>query len=282
MMKIKYIYKYPLALFLLAFTFFSSAQEKQDKKNDVRFRVSTGLSFYQAFSQKKNSMTMKMGYPVFKGSAFQAGGKIIWSGQKIMHHLNLDVLHLPTMTSDDGLGNNFLLQKNQSNLTSILLEHQMERTLFRYQSFNFNFAPLAGLDFQHRNITYQSKTREQTTDINLFLGIRTIPRFHINNILSIQTGFDSFFYLPYLNTGRLQKWDSQKNLVEKSAYHAFYYRTRLHASIKYKLNKEKNFRLGYRNEKTVGFANSKPLFYIEKLIHHRMNRYHNFFVEYEF
>jgi len=281
-MKFKYVNKYLLVLFLLAFTFFSQAQKKQDKKNDVRFRVSAGLSFHQAFSQKKNSMVMKMGYPVFKGSAFQVGGKIIWSGQKIMHHLNLDVLHLPTMTSDDGLSNNFLLQKNQSNLTSILLEHQMERTLFSYQSFNLNFAPLAGLDFQNRNITYMSKTSEQTTDINLFFGISTVPRFHINNALSIQAGFDSFFYLPYLNAGRLKKWDSQKNLVEKSTYRAFYYRTRLHASIKYKMNKGKNFRLGYRNEKTVGFANSKPLFYIEKLIHHRMDRYHKFFLEYEF
>ena len=205
-----------------------------------------------------------------------------WVGQRVKHHLNLGVLHLPTMTSDDGLGNNFLLQKNQSNLTSILLEHQMERTLFSYHSLDMNIAPLAGLDFQHRNITYRSETREQTTDINLFLGIRTVPRLQINNVWSMQAGFDSFFYLPYLNTGKLKKWNSEKNLVEKSSYHAFYYRTRLHASVKYKMNNGKNFRLGYRNEKTVGFANSKPLFYIEKLIHHRMNRYQHFFVEYEF
>jgi len=281
-MKFKYVNKYLLVLFLLAFTFFSQAQKKQDKKNDVRFRVSGGLSSHHAFSQKKNSMVMKMGYPVFKGSAFQVGGKIIWSGQKIMHHLSLDVLHLPTMTSDDGLGNNFLLQKNQSNLTSILLEHQMEQTIFNYQSLDMNIAPLGGLDFQRTNMTYMSNAREQTKDINLFFGIRTVPRFHINNALSIQAGFDSFFYLPYLNAGRLKKWDSQKNLVEKSTYRAFYYRTRLHASIKYKMNNGKNFRLGYRNEKTVGFANSKPLFYIEKLIHHRMDRYHKFFLEYEF
>ncbi|MGM0613646.1 MAG: hypothetical protein ACQESM_09070 [Bacteroidota bacterium] len=274
--------KYLILIFFLAFALPSTAQEKQDTLNDIRFRASAGLNFYRAFSQKKNSMVMKMGYPVFKGAAFNAGGKIIWSGQKVKHHLNLDVSHLPTIISDDGLGNNFLLQKNKSHLTSILLEHQMERTLFNYQSLDMNIAPLAGLDFQHRNITYMRKTSEQTTDINLFIGIRTVPRFHINNALSIQAGFDSFFYLPYLNTGRLKKWDSKKNLVEKSTYHAFYYRTRLHASIKYKMNNGKNFRLGYRNEKTVGFANSKPLFYIEKLIHHRMDRHHNFFVEYEF
>ena len=281
-MNCKCFNKYQLIIFLLAFTLLSSAEEKQDKDNNTRFRVSTGINFYQAFSQKKNSMVMKMGYPVFKESAFQLGGRIIWSGQKVMHHLNLDVSHLPTMTSDDGLGNNFLLQKNLSNLTSILLEHQMVRNLFSYQSFDMNIAPLAGLDFQRRNITYISNAREQTTDINLFFGIRTVPRFQINNALSIQAGFDSFFYLPYLNTGTLKKWDSQKNLVEKSTYRAFYYRTRLHASIKYNTNNGKSFRLGYRNEKTVGFANRKPLFHVEELVHHRMNRYNNFFVGYEF
>ncbi len=271
-----------LLIFFLAFALPSNAQKKQDALNNIRFRASAGVNFYQAFSQKKNSMVMKKGYPVFKGAAFNAGGKIIWSGQKVKHHLNLDVSHLPTMTSDDGLGNNFLLQKSQNKLTSVLVEHQMERTLFSYQSLDMNIAPLAGLDFQYRNIKYMSHAREQTTDINLFFGIRSVPRFHINSALSIQGGFDSFFYLPYLNTGTLKKWDNQKNLVEKSTYRAFYYRTRLHASIEYKMNNGKNFRLGYRNEKTVGFANSKPLFYIDKLIHHRMDRYHNFFVEYEF
>lgn len=225
---------------------------------------------------------MKMGYPVFKGSAFQVGGKIIWPGQKVMHNLNLDVSHLPTMISDDGLGNNFLLQKNQSKLTSIQLEHQMERTLISYQSLDMNIAPLAGLDFQMRNIVYTGNAREHTTDMNLFLGIRSVPRFYFNNTLSIQGGFDSFFYLPYLNTGMLKKWDSQKNLVEKTIYRAFYYRTRFHASINYKMKDGKSLRLGYRNEKTVGFANGKPLFYIEKLVHHRMERYNTIFLEYEF
>lgn len=282
MMKFKCINKYLFVLFLLAFALPSPAQEKQDKEKSIRFRVSAGINFYQAFSQKKNSMVMKMGYPVFKGTAFKAGGKIIWSGQKIRHHLRLDIIYLPTMNSDDGLGNNFLLQKNQSNLTSILLEHQMERALFSYQSFDMSIAPLAGLDFQHRNITYMSKSREQTTDFNFFFGIRTAPHLHINKALSIQAGFDSFFYLPYLNTGILKKWDSQKNRVEKSTYRAFYYRTRLHASLRYKMNNGKCIRLGYRIEKTVGFANSKPLFYIEDLVHHRMDRYNKFFVEYEF
>ena len=271
-----------LLIFLLAFALPSAAQEKQNKENNIRFRVSAGINFYQAFSQKKNTMVMKTGYPVFKGAAFQVGGNLNWAGRKFRHHLNLEVSHLPTMTSDDGLGNNFLLQKSKSNLTALLFEYQMERTLFSYQSLDMNVAPLAGIDFQHRNITYTGKSREQTTDYNFFFGIRTAPRFHLNKALSIQAGFDSFFYLPYLNTGTLKKWDSQNNLVEKSTYRAFYYRTRLHAAVNYKMINGKNFRLGYRHEKTVGFANSNPLFYIEKLIHHRMDRYNKFFLEYEF
>ena len=271
-----------LLIFLLAFALTSAAQENQNKEYDFRFRFSAGINLYQAFSQKKNSMVMKMGYPVFKGAEFQVGGNLTWAGRKFRHHLNLEVSHLPAMTSDDGLGNNFLLQKSKSNLTALLLEHQMERTLFSYQSLDMNIAPLAGLDFQHRNITYTSKSREQNTDFNFFFGIRTAPRFHINKALSVQAGFDSFFYLPYLNTGTLKKWDSQNNLVEKSTYRAFYYRTRLHAAVNYKMKNGKRFRLGYRHEKTVGFANSKPLFYIEKLVHHRMDRYNKFFLEYEF
>lgn len=274
--------KYLLLLLMVGFTISSSAQEGGEQKDEVKFHVTAGLNFYHAFSQKKNSMVMKMGYPVFKGNPIQLGGKISWVGKKSRHFLNLNILHLPSMISDDGLGNNFLLQKSKSQLTGVLVEHQMERTLFSYQSLDLDYAPLAGLEFQLRNVTYNSNSREQTRDINLFLGIRTVPKFHLNKTLTLQAGFDSFFYLPYLNTGKLKKWNGEEKLVERTTYHAFYYRTRLHVSVKYKANNGKTLRLGYRNGKTVGFANSKPLFYIEELVHHRMDRYHNFFIEYEF
>ncbi|GEM_PF-2964701 len=274
--------KYVLLIFLLSFTSFCGVPKAEGKNPDIRFRIITGVNFYKAFSQKKNSMIMKMGYPVFEGMQWQIGGGISISGKTTTHHLNLKVLHIPVLNSDDGLSNNFLLQKHNSNITGIQLEYQMQRNLYSYKAFELDYAPLAGLDFQIRNITYTSGTGEKTSDFNLFLGIRSLPSYQISQRITLQAGFDSFFYIPYLNTGTLQKWNDQGEPIEKTNYHAFYYRTRLHTSLKYKTEDGKRVTIGYRNEKTVGFANSQPLFYIDELIHHRLNQYHNIFLEYEF
>lgn len=115
--------KYILLIFLLSLTYFSKAQEAESKTPGIRFRITAGVSLYKAFSQNKNSMVMKMGYPVFEGMQLQMGGGISLSGEKAPHHLNLNALHVPVMSSDDGLGNNFLLQKKNSNMASIQLEY---------------------------------------------------------------------------------------------------------------------------------------------------------------
>jgi phenylpropionate dioxygenase-like ring-hydroxylating dioxygenase large terminal subunit len=278
----KHINKYLIIIFLVVFSGSVLAQEKQKKTPDIRFRITAGVNFYKAFSQKKNSMVMKMGYPVFEGMQLQIGGGVSLTGNKATHHLNINILHIPVMSSNDGLGNNFLLQKSNSNMTSIQLEYQMQRNLYSHQGFKMDYASLAGLDVQIRNLTYNSGAKKETSDFSFFFGIRSLPSYQISNVISLQAGFDSFFYLPYLNTGTLKKWNDQDKQIEETTYHAFYYRTRLHTSLNYMTKAGKQVRLGYRNEKTVGFANSEPLFYIDELIHHRMNQYHNIFLEYEF
>jgi len=274
--------KYLIVIIFLSLTHSSKAQNAESKPPEIRFRITAGVNFYKAFSQKKNSMVMKMGYPVFEGMQLQVGGGVSLTDNKAIHHLNLNILHIPVIHSDDGLGNNFLLQKSNSNMTSIRLEYQMQRNLFSYKAFKLDYAPLAGLDVRTRNLTYTSGSKEETSDFNFFFGIRSLPSYQISNGITLQAGFDSFFYIPYLNTGTLKKWNAQNKQIEETTYHAFYYRTRLHTSLKYMTNTGKRVRLGYRNEKTVGFANSEPLFYIDELIHHRMNQYHNIFLEYEF
>jgi len=271
-----------LFIFLVCIPFSGSTQKQDSINTKLKFHVSAGMDLYKAYSQKKNSLVMKLGYPIFRGTSFQVGAGATLARKNKTHHLDLKIFHTPSLTSDDGLGNNFLLNKDKSNLTHVILEHQLQFKLFSYRSVDLDFAPLAGIDVQLCNLTYTNGAKEQTEDINLFLGIRTVPRYNISKDLSIQGGFDSFFYLPYTNMGILKKWNTGSELVEKSEYHAFYYRTRLHVAVNYHLKKTNILRIGYRNENTVGFANRQPLFYIDELVHHRMDQHHSIIVEYQF
>ena len=270
-------------LFVLTCSLSLAAKGKEKKANPgkTHYRISAGIDLYKSFSQKKNSMVMKIGYPVFKGNFFRFGSEISFPREKCTHHLKLSALYSSSLVSDDGLGNNFILQENENRYTYLQFEYQMQRDLFHYELIDFDYAPLLGLDAQLRKIKYNSDLHEKTADINLFAGMRMVPEFGLTNRISLQTGFDSFFYLPYLNIGKLKRWENNTS-IEESIYHAFYYRTRFHASVFYHFDAGKKLRLGYRSEHTVGFANEKPLFHINKLIHHRMDRYQNIFVEYCF
>jgi hypothetical protein len=97
----KHINKYLIIIFLIVFSGSVLAQEKQNEMPEIHYRITAGVNFYNAFSQKKNSLVMKMGYPVFEGMQFQIGGGISLPGKKAIHHLNINFLHIPVLRSDN-------------------------------------------------------------------------------------------------------------------------------------------------------------------------------------
>lgn len=112
---------------------FSGSTQQQDRiKTNIKFQVSAGMNLYKAYSQKKNSLVMKLGYPVFRGTFFQVGAGAALARKNKTHHLDLNIFHTPSLTSDGGLGNNFLINKDKSNLTRVILEHQLQFNLFNF------------------------------------------------------------------------------------------------------------------------------------------------------
>ncbi len=249
-------------------------------ENGIQISVFTGLDVFNAETQKKNSLVMKTGYPVLKGNPLYAGIRVSVPGRNCRHHFLFSLAH-SSLISDDGLGHNFILQNGDSKFTCLQLEHQMQMDLIRFHAFDVDFAPLAGIEYQKRHLIYPSQTELETTDYNLFLGIRTLPRVPLSDHISLQAGFDSFFYLPYLNIGVLKRRSGRHGNIESAQYHGFYYRTRVHCALVYRFEDRDVLKLGYRHESTVGFANHEPLFYIDELIHHRMDDTHRFYLEYQ-
>jgi hypothetical protein len=64
-----------------------SASAEESKNKDIQFRVVTGLDVFKAQTQKKNSMVMKTGYPIFKGKPLYAGIRVTVPGNTTLHHL---------------------------------------------------------------------------------------------------------------------------------------------------------------------------------------------------
>ncbi|MDZ7722885.1 MAG: hypothetical protein U5R06_08770 [candidate division KSB1 bacterium] len=266
--------KYTIFIFLIGLIGSVSAN------SGIQFRVSAGLDVFEARTRKKNTMIMKTGYPVLKGQPLHAGMRVSIPGENSEHHFLFSLSH-SSLISDDGLGHNYILQSADSKFTCLQLEHQMQMDILRFYAFDVDFAPLAGIEYQKRHLIYPGQAELKTSDVNVFFGIRTLPRLLLTERFSLQSGFDSFFYLPYLNMGSLKRWNSRHDQIESTPYHGFYYRTRFHCALVYRIEDRDLLKLGYRHERTVGFANRTPLFYIDELIHHRMDELHRIYLEYQ-
>lgn len=249
-------------------------------ENGIQISVFTGLDVFNAETQKKNSLVMKTGYPVFKGNPLYAGIRVTVPGRNCRHHFLLSLAH-SSLISDDGLGHNYILENGDSEITCLQFEHQIQRDLFRFRGLDMDYAPVAGIEYQKRHLIYPSQAELETKDYNLFLGIRTLPRVAFSDHISLQAGFDSFFYLPYLNIGVLKRRSGRHDNIESTHYHGFYYRTRFHCALVYRFEDRNLLKLGYRHESTVGFANHEPLFYIDELVHHRMDDIHRVYLQYQ-
>ena len=225
---------------------------------------------------------MHIGYPVFKAFVPGIGLGYSFSKNKTEHLLQFDAFYSPYLNSDDGHGNNFILQKNKSKFTSLQISHRMYYPLLTSGKFDLDFGGVACLDFQRRYLTYLSGLEERTADIHFCLGPDARLKYEATGRLSVKLAFSGMFYIPYLNTGKLKRWDVEGELIYKSNYHAFYYRTMFDISLGYKLTKEQAISLGYVKDDIVGFANARPLFHIDEMKHFRLDRMHNFYIRYHF
>lgn len=225
---------------------------------------------------------MHIGYPVFEAFVPGIGAGCRFNKNKAEHLLQFDAFYSPSLKSDDGLGNNHILQENKSKFTFLKLSHRMYFPLITAGRFNLDFGGAACLDFQHRYLTYLSGLEERTSDINLCLGPDAKLKYNSAGTLSVNLAFSSMFYIPYLNTGKLKRWDEEGQLIYESNYHAFYYRTIFDISLGYSLKQGPEISFGYAKDNVVGFANARPLFYIDVMKHFRLDRMHEFYIRYHF
>ncbi len=247
-----------------------------------RWYAEIGSQIYQSLSQTNNNVPMRMGYPVFKSTLPRVAGGLTWQSPKFDHHFRGELALSTRLAADDGLGANAILQAGSSNVTAIWLQHQFFYTLLKADPFYLDIGGAAGLDAQFRRLVYKSGVEEKTRDVNLALGPDTRLRLHVSNRLALQAEFASLFYLPYLNIGKLKKRDTDGSTIESVTYHAFYYRTLFDVSIHYQLRGNRSLCFGYRNDATVGFANTQPAFYIDTMVHYRMDRNHHLYLQFWF
>jgi len=210
---------------------------------------------------------MHMGYPVINTSTTDLGVSYINREKKTWHKLGAEILMPSELDSDNGSGQNLLLDGDNSRYFRFCLNYEASWKLFQTGSLRINHGAVAGILYGSRKLAYKSNSSEITSDWNLFLGPALETFFIINDEWSLSGGFDARFYLPYLNRGTLKKSDTYDNEIYSSAYSGFYYQTLFDLSLAYK-----RFMISLVKNDIVGYASPEPGFKAVNIVHFKLDR----------
>lgn len=242
------------------------------EKNASNIIVSSEIWSYSSYSQQKMGYPLKAGYPAIKAYGVAPSIEYAFQQNKTFHSLSISSTIPAAMSSENGTGENHLISDSRPIYNKTILNYSLWFDLIKRGNFNAKHSFSSGLLFEYRKLTYKSETSEKSSDVNLYLGPCVQLNYNVTQQWCIMGEFDAHFYIPYFNYGRLETFSETGERIFSSAYRAFYYQTNFHLGIKYLIDNEMGIRIGFSKDDLVGFANRKPSFKVNDIIHHKLDR----------
>lgn len=237
---------------------------------------------YRSFSQQKMDFPMKAGYPVLQSRIPAFGAWYRLFSSKAHHKMSMKATVPRQLLSNDGRGNNYLLQESGSSYFRLGLDYHLTYPLLDWKGLIVRHGLASGLLYENRDLMYLSGAREHTADINLYLGPGFYASYRLNSRLAFKGLFDGRFYLPWMNYGMLTAWNAEGKTVFAHRYRGFYYQALLRVGVSYRLQQQGVVEAGVMKNDLVGFANRKPAFQVDELVHHKLDRLLHFYFSYHF
>ncbi len=270
-----------LTFFLLLLSSqFSNAQRISE--SEVKTEISLNYLNYRSFSQQKTDLKMHSGYPLFTSAIPAASVHLNLNKGVSIHNIDWRISLPVTLTSDNGTGMNFLLKEDNSNYFRSSLGYRLTWPLLNFSWLEIRHGFATGLQFEKRKLTYLSESIEKTTDINAYLGPSLVAEVPVNRNIGFFGNFDGQFYLPYLNYGKIESYNSLGSITYSKHYFGFYYQASFIAGLNFFLENTRKISLGVEKNDIVGFAGPSPSFKAENIIHYKLDRLLGIFLSVEF
>jgi hypothetical protein len=246
-------------------------------------QFSVGLSYthYVSFSQLKTSTPMHAGYPSFYATAPEIQGTWIWKRPRLTHHFRINTGLYSRLLSDDGLGNNELLDPDKSHLYSVFFQYYFLRNLFHLWKIHSRFGFSSGLLYENRQLDFKGSTQTKKAEMTTALGVILNGKYPVSRSFGISGQFNALFFIPYLSYGKYRMYDAG-NEIFQSDFYTFAYNTIVKVGLSYQLGNRAILTAGYSQNNRFGFSNGHPSFVIDHLITYRMERLHQIFIAYTF
>ena len=246
-------------------------------------QLSIGISYsrYASFSQLKANTPMHAGYPSFYAAAPEIQGTFIWKRPRLTHHFRINTGFYKGLRSDDGLGNNELLDPDKSHLYSVFFQYYFLRNLFQLWKIHTRFGFSSGLLYENRLLDFKGASQTKKAEMTTALGVILNGKYSFSRSFGITGQCNALFFIPYLSYGKYRMYDAGKEIYQ-SDFYSFAYNTIVKVGLSYQLNNRAVLTAGYSQNNRFGFSNGRPSFVIDHLITYRMERIHQIFIAYTF
>ncbi len=259
------------------------AQESDgENTEDASWAVSAEWWSYHSFSQQKPATPVQAGYPVIESRSFALGISRSIQRPKAHHHLRLRINVPSSLDSDNGKGKNHLVERSHLNYFRSGLDYHLIFPFFQWKGLQVRQGLTSGLLYENRNLHYLSGARENAEDINFYIGPGLQMQYGLSSKWMLKGAFDARFYLPYTNYGQLHAFDPLGNPVFSSAYSGFYYQTLFKLGICWQLPEKGAVEAGAVKNDLIGFAGRQPDFYVNDVVHFKLDRLFHYYIRYRF
>ncbi len=242
-------------------------QTGPDDGNRPAYSVGASLrhAHYRSYSQLKSSVPMSIGYPIFHSRGTLLGISLHREGSGLDHHLSLTTAWFPSLSSDNGTGDNYLLDPKASHQRRISLLYHFSSRLLSWNRFSLYHGLAASLLYDTRKTTYQSGFVRNTRDLNPGVGGTLQLDINLFPALDLQADMTALFYIPHLNIGELSGTQAGDTRYS-DRYHSFTYQARYGLALIWTLRSGQSILLGIHKKEWLGFGNRSPSFTTGDLI----------------
>jgi len=240
-------------------------------------RLGVRYSPYRSYSQVSRDFPMVAGYPAFCADLVSLEGTLVLAGGRLTHLIRGAVVPPASVSSDDGTGQNYLLEPSLSRLSRAAISYGFEHRLFSLGAVDFLQGPLLGLLYEGRSLRYLSGQGESRRDLNVGIGPALALEAALGSGFALRSGFTGIFYLPYTSFGRLESVN-EEGQSQSASYRPFTYAAVFELLLSWRPRSGGCIALGARKHDQIGFGGREPAFVPRDILASRMDSLHEIFL----
>jgi hypothetical protein len=249
--------------------------EESTTENAIKRQNSISINLkslsYISYSTIKPSYPFKIGYPSFDSNAMGFDLNFQFSPKQLQHNISINAIFPSRITSNNGTGNNYLINENESSYNRYESKYYFFDKLWSFYNIELLYGFSSSVLYENRILHFLSSDIIEQEDINFGIGPVLGIEWNFWKLFTFNAEGHYLVFLPYTCYGR---YSYESALLEnrKDNYFPVTYKSVWDLSINSRINNKLFINTGYRNTSQIGYGNSKNSIIMSNIITSKMDK----------